>query len=127
MGNKIKHVYVAGPLTPKGINSANPAIDYLFNLRNMTRAGIEVIKAGFTPYVPAWDFVTFLLLREDERITEPTIKRLSKDWLEICDAMLLTPGWRKSTGTLAEIEFAKERNIPIFESLEELCKTNKAE
>lgn len=119
---KIKRVYVAGLITPKCTNSANPAIDYLINMRNMIRAGIEVSKAGFTPYIPCWDFIVFLLLRDGEIMTEPMIKRLSKDWLEVCDAMLLTPGWRKSAGTIAEMEHAKERSIPIFESLEDLRK-----
>ena len=125
--SKIKRVYVAGAITPNGSNSTNGAIDYLFNMRNMIRVGIDVMQAGFTPYIPCWDFIVFLLLRDEERITGPTIKRLSKDWLDVCDAMVLTPGWRKSKGTLAEIERAKETNIPVFESLEELVKATKEE
>lgn len=117
---KIKRVYVAGLLTPKGTWSINPAIDHLANVRHMVRAGIEVFKAGFVPFIPALDFLLFLSLHEGEVITEPMIKRYSKDWLAVCDAMLLTEGWRQSRGTLIEIEFAKERNIPIFESIEEL-------
>lgn len=121
---KIKRVYVAGLLTPRGIWSVNPAIDYLINVRKMVRAGIRVFLAGYVPFIPALDFTIFLLLREDEgeRITEPMIKRFSKDWLEVCEAILLTPGWQNSTGTLAEIEFAKECNIPVFESIEALKK-----
>jgi hypothetical protein len=125
MAKKIKRVYVAGAITPKGTNSTNPAIDYLVNVRNMVRFGIEVMKAGFTPYIPCWDFIVFLFLREDERITEATIKRLSKDWLEMCDAMLLTPGWSFSAGTLVEYDFAKERGIPVYESLDELINATK--
>jgi len=119
---KIKRVYIAGLLTPRGIWSVNPAIDYLANVRNMVRAGLDVFFAGFVPFIPALDFQIFLALRDGERITEPMIKRYSKDWLEACEAMLLTPGWRKSTGTLAEMEFAKELHIPIFESIEDLKK-----
>lgn len=121
---KIKRVYCAGPLTPKGIWSVNLAIDYLANINHLIRAGIEVFKAGFVPFIPALDFAIFICLREGEVITEPMIKRYSKDWLEVCDAVLLTKGWRQSTGTLAEIEFAKERSIPIFENIEELKKAS---
>ena len=117
---KIKRIYVAGLLTPRGMWSVNPAIDYLANVRHMIRAGIEVFKAGFVPFIPALDFSIFLCLNDGEFITEPMIKRYSKDWLEVCDAILLTEGWRRSPGTLIEIEFAKERGIPIFESIEEL-------
>jgi len=122
MPKKIKRVYIAGLLTPRGIWSVNPAIDYLCNVRHMIRAGLEVFFAGFVPFIPALDFQIFLALQEGEHITEPMIKRYSKDWLEVCEAMLLTEGWKKSTGTLIEIEYAKERDIPIFESIEELKK-----
>jgi hypothetical protein len=117
---KIKRVYIAGLLTPRGVWSVNPAIDYLLNVRNMVRTGIDVFLAGFVPFIPALDFLLFVVLREDERITEPMIKRYSKDWLEVCEAVLLVKGWRKSTGTAIEIEFAKERGIPVFESIEAL-------
>lgn len=32
-----------------------------------------------------------------------------------CDAVVLVSGWQRSTGTRAEVEFARERGIPIFE------------
>lgn len=121
---KIRRVYIAGLLTPKGIWSVNPAIDYLRNVSNMIRAGLDIFFAGFVPFIPALDLQLFLSLEKDEYITEPMIKRYSKDWLEVCDAVLLTEGWKKSSGTLAEIEFAKERDIPVFESLKELIKYN---
>lgn len=121
---RIRRVYIAGLLTPRGVWSANLAIDYLINIRKMVRAGIEVFLNGYVPFIPALDFSIFLLLREDngEYITEPMIKRYSKDWLEVCEAILLTRGWQKSPGTLAEIEFAKEREIPVFESVADLKK-----
>ena len=117
---KIKRVYVAGLITPRGIWSANPAIDYLTNVRNMIRVGIEVFKAGFVPFIPALDFGVFLLLRETEHITEPMIKRYSKDWLEVCEAVLLTKKWQKSMGTLAEIKMAEKVGIPVFKSIKDL-------
>jgi hypothetical protein len=124
---KIRRVYCAGLLTPRGVWSVNPAIDYLANIRVMIRVGLDVFFAGFVPFIPALDFMLFLSLREDERITEPMIKRYSKDWLEACEAVLLCPGWRKSSGTLAEIEFAKEKGIPVFDSLDDLVKASQKE
>lgn len=121
----IKRVYIAGLLTPRGIKSANPAIEYNFNCRDMVRWGLKVLFAGFDPFVPALDREFFLQLREDESITEPMIKRYSKSWLEVCDAVVLTPGWQKSPGTLVEIKRAEELGIPVFKSLDELIEYTK--
>lgn len=119
---KIKRVYVAGILTPVGHFSTNPAIDYVIACREMTRWGWEALKAGFDPFIPAFDQQLWMVLREGEFITESMIKRYSKSWLEVCDAMLLTPGWQKSKGTLAEIKRAEELGIPVFKTLEDLIK-----
>ena len=116
----IKRIYVAGLLTPRGVWSKNLAIDHMINQRKMIRASLEVLYAGFDPYVPAFDHQFWMVMQEGEFITEATIKRYSKSWLEVCDAVLLTPGWKQSPGTLAEVERAKELGMPIFESLEEL-------
>lgn len=113
-------IYVAGLLTPRGTNSAHPAIDYLLNVRNLIRASLDVFMAGFTPFCPALDFLYFLQLKEGEYITEPMIKRFSKDFLAVSDAIVLTSGWKKSPGTLAEIELAKKLGIPVFNTLDDL-------
>ena len=42
----------------------------------------------------------------------------SIEWLKVSDVMVLVPGWKKSKGTLAEIEVAKECGIPIFYNVE---------
>jgi hypothetical protein len=120
MAKKIKRVYVAGLLTPRGIKSASPLIEYLLNVRDLTRVATCLLLKGLDPFCPALDFLYFIVLRDDERITEPMIKRFSRSWLGVSDAMLLTEGWQKSEGTLKEIEFAKERGIPIYDSMERL-------
>lgn len=116
---KIKRVYIAGLLTPRGYFSANPAIDYIVSIREMTKWGLEAFKAGFDPFVPAFDWM-FWLVAEGQPITEAMIKRYSKNWLSVCDAIVLTPGWNQSPGTLAEIKYAKDLGIPVFQTLESL-------
>lgn len=118
----IKRVYIAGLLTPRGIWSKNLAIDALINQRKMIRAGLDVFFAGFVPFVPAFDHNFWLVMDEGEVITEAMIKRYSKDWLEVCDAVVLTPKWSQSPGTIAEIELAGRLGIPVFEDLDDLKK-----
>jgi len=120
MSSKIKRVYVAGLLTPRGIWSKNLAIDHLINQRKMIRHALDAFFAGFDPFVPAFDHQFWMVMSNGETITEPMIKRYSKSWLEACDAVLLTPKWRKSPGTLAEIELAKKLGIPVFNNLDDL-------
>lgn len=122
MSKKIETVYVAGLLTPRGVWSANLAIDHEINLRKNVRYGLDVLFAGFDPFIPAFDHKFWWVLKEGEVITEAMIKRFSKTWLRRCDAMILTPKWKQSPGTLAEIKHAEELGIPVFESLELLIK-----
>lgn len=119
---EIKRVYIAGILTPRGYFSANPAIDYIVACREMTRWGWRAIKAGFDPFVPAFDQWFWMVMADGEFMTEAMIKRYSKSWLEVSDALVLTPGWQKSEGTLREIKLAKELGIPVFKSLKSLIK-----
>jgi len=118
--SKIRRVYLAGPLTPRGIKSTNAAVEYLLNVRDMAKAAVDLILRGYAPFCPALDGLLFLVQGEGQRITEPQIKRFSKDWLEACDAMLLIEGWQTSLGTAKEIEFAMAKGIPVFKSLQEL-------
>lgn len=117
---KIKRVYIAGILTPRGYFSVNPAIDCLIAQREMIKWGWKAMQAGYDPFVPAFDAAFWMVMGEGEFMTEPMIKRYSLSWLEVCDAVVLTPGWQKSIGTLTEIKRAEKRGIPVFESLEEL-------
>jgi len=117
---KIETVYVAGIITPRGTYSKNLAIDHLINQRKMIRAGLDVFFAGFDPFIPVFDHGFWFVMSNGETITESMIKRYSKNWLKRCDAVVLTPKWRKSPGTLAEIELAKKLGIPVFDTLDDL-------
>lgn len=117
----IQRVYVAGLLSPSGYWSTHPAIDYMCNRRENIRWALKTFLAGFDPFCPAFD-MEFWMQADGQPITEAMIKRYSKSWLEICDAMILTPGWQRSKGTLAEIKFAEEHDIPVFKSLDDLVK-----
>src|SRR4030067_647945 len=125
LNSKVVFIYIAGLLTPRGIKSANPAIEYLLNVRDLARVGLNLLKEGFVPFCPGLDFLYFLILKDDERITEPMIKRFSKDWLRRCDAILMTKGWEKSPGSVAEKKLAEELSMLVFYSIDEILAWNK--
>jgi len=112
MSIKKTRVYVAGSLTPRGTWSKNLAVDYLENMRRMITAAKDLFLAGYDPFVPAFDFMFFLI--DDRRITENMIKRYSKNWLLACDCIYMTDGWEKSPGSIAEMNLAIEYEIPVF-------------
>jgi len=120
MSNKIETVYVAGVLTPKGYFAKHPAIDYLTAIGELVNHSLDVFFAGFDPFCPALDYLFFVVKGKGRTITEAMIKRYSKAWLRRCDAMVLTPGWQTSSGTIAELKVCLEENIIVFEHIEDL-------
>lgn len=110
----MKRIYVAGAY------SANNVVAVLDNMRRGMRAGTEVFLAGFSPFVPWFDFHFQLMLRENEVLTVEDYYRYSMAWLEVSDAVLLLPNSENSKGTQAELARARELGIPIYESLEAL-------
>jgi hypothetical protein len=108
----MKRVYVAGSITPKGIQEQNLAVEFLNNISKLNQAAVKIIKAGYAPYSPGIDFQYFLSPGGDT-ITEQEIKDISIAWLSVSDALLILPGYENSPGTLKEIKIAKELNIFI--------------
>jgi len=121
---KIRRVYIAGAITPYPLE--HPVLGFLGNIKRGQRMAVTTILAGFFPFCPFLDYQLFLQLREGENITEKMIKDLSMAWLDVSDAMLVLPKYRKSGGTNLEIARAKELNIPIFYSLEDITDYNDA-
>lgn len=111
-----KKVYVAGAY------SASDGLTFLDNIRKGMRKSTEVFLSGFSPFCPWLDFQFQLMLKDGEGLTVDDYQSYSIDWLMASDALLLVEGWENSKGTKNEIEIAKENDIPIFESIEELTK-----
>jgi hypothetical protein len=81
--------------------------------------GMDVLLAGYAPFIPWFDFLLKFLGRGEE-IETKHFQAFSMEWLKASDVLLVLPGWEHSSGTLAEIETAKELGIPVVYSLEEL-------
>jgi len=59
---------------------------------------------------------TIITDNPDEDFTVEQFYRYSIEFLKRSDAVVLVPGWEKSTGTLKEIKIALELGIPVFEN-----------
>ena len=110
----MKRIYIAGKYNDDSV------IKVLKNMRAGMRMGVQVLIAGFAPFVPWFDYHIALMANEDENITREMYHAYSMAWLEGSEAVLALPSWVDSNGAKKEIERAKELNIPVFYSLEEL-------
>lgn len=104
----MKRVYIAGKLT-------DDAIDYVKNIHRMIKAARAVRRVGFSVYVPGNDFLEGLV---DGNFNYEEYFNNSQPWLDVSDAVFLTPGWETSMGTTKEIERAKSQGIPVFSDLD---------
>ena len=104
-------VYVAGAY------SADNVIQVLANMRRGIELSYLVLKAGFAPFVPWFDY-HFSLLGD---VDLEDYYEYSLAWLEASDALIVQPvGAEESTGTQKEIKRAEELGIPVFYSLDKL-------
>ena len=107
----MKRVYVAGAI------SCDHSVGYLDNIRRGMKLSYEVLKAGFAPFVPFFDYHFSLM----GPMSEEEYYGYSMAWLEACDAVIVVnEGWEESVGTVREIARARELGMPVFFSLEGL-------
>lgn len=105
----MKLVYIAGPFR------AHTAWDIEQNIRRAEERSLEVWRRGMAALCPHTNTRFFQGAALDEVWLEGTLEMLRR-----CDAVLLVPNWRGSSGTRAEITEALRLGIPVFESLTEL-------
>jgi len=107
-------VYVAGPYRCSG--KCGVDLDHMRTGLNM---GMDVLLAGYSAFIPWFDFVLKLIGRGAE-IETKHFQAYCMEWLKVSDVVLVLPGWENSSGTIAEIETAKELGIPVVFSFEDL-------
>ena len=110
----MKKIYVAGSY------NSDYVIGVLENMRIGMRAATKVLLAGLSPWVPWFDYHFQLMLQDGEELSIEDYYRYSMAWLEVADAVYVANYRKDSVGTRAEIERAKELNLPIFFDFEKL-------
>lgn len=102
----MKLIYVAGPF--RGANSWENEN----NIRRAETLSLEVWRLGAAVICPHANTRFFNGAAPDKVWLDGDIEILRR-----CDAIIVTPDWRKSSGARAEVEFAIEHGIPVFSSV----------
>ena len=110
----MKKIYVAGSYNGPDV------ITVLNNMRIGMRASLNVLKAGFAPFCPWFDYHFQLVLYPGEHLDIKDYYNYSMAWLRASDAVYVCNYREDSNGTKAEIEEAKRLNIPVYFSLQDL-------
>lgn len=108
----MKVVYIAGPFRPK---RANDCWEMEQNIRRAEALAFEVWRLGAVALCPHCNTRFFQNALPDEVWLKGDLELVNR-----CDAVMLAPGWRLSSGTLAEVQRANELGIPVFEELAKL-------
>ncbi len=100
----MKLAYVAGPYRA-ATESAVVA-----NIRAAEGIAITLWQAGYAVICPHKNTALFGGLAPDEVWLKGDLVMLAR-----CDMVVLVPGWRRSSGTQAEVAHARARGIPVYE------------
>ena len=99
-------VYVAGPYrgrTPQAVE---------LNIQTARAVGLLCCRKGWSPVIPHAN--TGLLDQLDPSIGDEFWLASTMELLRRADAVVLVPGWEKSSGTRDEITEAQLRGIPVY-------------
>lgn len=103
----MNRIYIAGPLSHG---------DVYQNVLNAQEAANRLLDAGFSPFVPHW---FYHLARTNPRDYEAWMA-IDQAWLKVADGLIRIPGY--SPGADREEAYATQHGIPVFHSLEALCR-----
>lgn len=105
-------IYVAGPYraaTPEGVG---------LNIASAYKVGTEVIKRGYGVIIPHSN--TGCMERILSNVPDEFWLAMTLELMRRCDAVVLCPGWTRSTGTLGEINEARRIGLPVYEDVDDL-------
>lgn len=109
----MKLVYVAGPFRAKP-DPRNQWVQWE-NIRRASALALEVWKLGASCICPHLNTAYFEGAAPAHVWLDGDLEQLRR-----CDAVLMTPDWRRSAGATAEHDFAVAHGIPVFFDLPSL-------
>lgn len=98
-------VYVAGPYRAKTEEQI------LANIKNAEQIALTLWEWGFAVFCPHKNTAHF---EKAQHIRNSVWLEGGLAFLQVCDILVVSPGWEHSEGTITEINFAKEQLIPIY-------------
>lgn len=111
-------VYVAGPYR------ASTRAGVELNIQSARQVGLVASRKGWSAIVPHAN--TGHLDAVDPDIGDDFWLAATMELLRRSDAVVLCPGWERSTGTLAEINVAKSLGMTVYESADQLPAVDEA-
>lgn len=96
-------IYIAGPYR------ASTKLGIIINILKARKVAKKYWALGYTVITPHCNSALM-----DGCAPDAVFLRGGLKLLECAKLMVVLPGWEKSQGTLAEIEYAKEHSIPII-------------
>lgn len=113
---KIKPVvYVAGPFRAMNDDGTPNQWQQEQNIRRAEELALEVWYMGGAAMCPHTNTRFYQGAAPDNVWLEGDLALLAK-----CEAILLTPDWRRSVGATAEHNFAREHGIPVLHGVTDL-------
>ena len=106
--NTIPVIYVAGPYRGR----SREAVE--LNIQAARSVGLLCCRKGWSPIIPHAN--TSHMDAMDPDIGDAFWLASTMELLRRCDAVVLVPGWDRSSGTKAEIDEAMRLNLQIFTS-----------
>lgn len=100
---RLPMIYIAGPF-----RGATP-LDVRRNIERARDVGIAVATAGGYPMIPHTMTGDF-----DKQLTDDFWLQGALQMLTLCDGMVLTSDWERSTGARAEFKQAVDRRLPYM-------------
>ena len=109
----MKLVYVAGPYR------ATTEWQLVQNIRKAEALALEVWQLGIACICPHKNTALLGGAADDSLWLEGDLEMMRR-----CDAVICTDDWQRSEGARNEVAEARERGIPVFETLAELREWN---